>query len=272
VVQRLVQTFGQARGDVVGVLTLPRHFQKEQCVEWLADFRQVLGLPAQGQFLDGPTDLADLSYVAVYHPWLMAPDAPGSTQLRAAPPDGAVCGMIAAREQRRQAWVAPANEPLVGVLDLDPELTTADWEELFALQFNLVRPEPRDFRAMSAHTLSDDRSLLQLSVRRLMILLRKLAAERGVDFVFESNHRRFRDGVRVMLENLLRSLFERGAFAGAAPEQAYRVATGDDVNTPEGIDQGRFVAEVRVAPSQPMEFLTVLLTRTGEGQLLAAEV
>jgi hypothetical protein len=271
-VQRSVQTFAEARGDVVGVLSLPQHYRKEQCVEWLGAFRQALGLRAQGQVLDSATEPADLSYVAVYHPWLLAPDVPGSTQLRAAPPDGAVCGMIGAREQRRQAWVAPANEPLVGVLDLDPELTTADWEELFALRFNLVRPEPRDFRAMSAHTLSDDRSLLQLSVRRLMILLRKVAAQRGADFVFESNHRRFRDGVRVMLENLLRFLFERGAFAGAAPEQAYRVATGDDVNTPQAIDQGRFVAEVRVAPSQPAEFLTVQLTRTGEGQFLAAEV
>lgn len=72
--------------------------------------------------------------------------------------------MIAAREQQRQVWVAPANLPLQGVLGLDPALSTADWEELFDLQFNLVRQEPRDFRAMSAHTLGDERSLLQLSV------------------------------------------------------------------------------------------------------------
>ena len=47
---------------------------------------------------------------------------------------------------------------------------------------------------MSAHTLSDERNLRQVSVRRLMILLRKVAIERGMDFVFESNHERFREG------------------------------------------------------------------------------
>jgi phage tail sheath protein FI len=143
---------------------------------------------------------------------------------------------------------------------------------LFALHFNLVRPEPRDFRVMSAHTLSDEGELLQLSVRRLMILLRKVAAERGMDFVFESNHERFREGVRVMLENVLRFMFERGAFSGATAEQAFRVVTDASVNPPQSIEQGRFIAQIQVAPSQPMEFITVLLTRTGEGLLVATEV
>jgi len=56
-----------------------------------------------------------------------------------------------------------------------------------------VRAEARDFRLMSAHTLSDEAILLQLSVRRLMILLRKVAVDRGMDFVFESNQQRFRE-------------------------------------------------------------------------------
>ena len=61
--------------------------------------------------------------------------------LRSVPCDGAVCGMIAARERQRQVWVAPANAPLEDVLGLTPEFSTDDWADLFDLQFNLARPE-----------------------------------------------------------------------------------------------------------------------------------
>ena len=136
---------------------------------------------------------------------------------------------------------------------------------------NLIRREPRDFRAMSAHTLSEERQLLQLSVRRLMILLRKVAMERGMVWTFENNDERLRDGVRATLEALLRFMFERGAFAGRTPQEAFRVVTDGSVNTRQSIDQGRFIAQIQVAPSEPMEFITVLLSRASDGVLLVAE-
>jgi hypothetical protein len=271
-VQRGLAHACAARGDVVAILGLPEHFEQAQCVAWLDALRAALNLPAIGQAQGATSEQADLSYLAVYHPWLLEAGEGERAGLSASPPDGAICGMVAARERARQVWIAPANQPLAGVLGLTPALSTADWERLFALGFNLIRQEPRDFRAMSSHTLSDDHTLLQLSVRRLMILLRKVALQRGMDFVFESNHARFREGVRVLLEEMLQFMFERGAFAGATPDQAYRVVTDASVNTRQSIDQGRFIAQIQVAPSQPMEFITVLLTRTGQGQVLAAEV
>jgi hypothetical protein len=271
-IHRALITVCQARGDVMGILTLPLHFEKRQCIGWQEDLRQRLGLPRRRSVFNDVRDIADLGYVAVYHPWLLVTDASAPAQLRAVPCDGAVCGMIAARERQRQVWVAPANLPLQGVLGLMPSFSTDDWADLFELQFNLIRPEPHDFRVMSAHTLSDERAWLQVSVRRLMILLRKVAAVRGMDFVFENNHERFREGMRVMLEDLLRFMFERGAFAGATVEEAFRVVTDDSINTAQSLEQGRFTALIQVAPSQPLEFITVQLTRTGEGRLLTTEV
>jgi phage tail sheath protein FI len=198
------------------------------------------------------------------------PNGPVGT-LRAIPPDGALCGVIAAREIARQVWVAPANLPLAGVLDLQPTLSTDDWAQLFALGFNLVREEAVDFRVMSAHTLADDASLLQLSVRRLLIQLRKAVLTLGQDYVFQKNDDLFRQRVRHGLEALLGTLFDGGAFAGATRQSSYRIAVDSSVNTPDDTDQGRMIAQILVAPSQPMEFLTVLLTRTGEGSLQAAE-
>jgi len=150
------------------------------------------------------------------------------------------------------------------VVGLQPGFSDDDWAVLYSRRFNLIRHEPDGYRPMAAHTLSDRRDLLQISVRRLMILLCKAVWRMGMDFVFETNHERFREGVRVVLEDMLRDLFNRGSFSGAGPDQAFRVITDARVNPPQSVEQGRFVAVIQVAPSEPMEFLTVQLIRAGE--------
>jgi hypothetical protein len=263
--------FCHARRDAFGVLALPAYFEKRHCIRWQEDFRAHLGLPRRRSVFTDARDIADLSYAAVYHPWLLLADDTSPDRLRAVPPDGAACGLISARERERQVWVAPANIPLRGVLGLAPEVSTEDWADLFELQFNFIRREARDFRAMSAHTLSDESIWLQVSVRRLLILIRKFVVERGMDFVFESNHERFRQGVRLVLEEALFFMHGLGAFAGATPEQSFHVVTDGSVNPPQSVDAGRLVAQIQVAPSQPLEFITVLLTRVAEDLLQARE-
>ncbi|HEY0173713.1 MAG TPA: hypothetical protein VGB98_22055 [Pyrinomonadaceae bacterium] len=263
--------FCHARRDAFAVLALPSFYEKRHCVRWQEEFRARLGLPERRNVYTDARDVADLSYAGVYHPWLLLADDAAADRLRAVPPDGAACGLIAARERDRQVWVAPANVALTGVLGLAPEVSTEDWADLFELQFNFVRREARDFRAMSAHTLSDEAIWLQTSVRRLLILIRKFVVERGMDFVFESNHERFRRGVRLVLEDALLFMHGLGAFAGASPEQSFNVVTDASVNPPPSVDAGRFVAQIQVAPSQPTEFITVLLTRVAEDLLMARE-
>jgi hypothetical protein len=263
--------FCHARRDAFAVLALPSFYEKRHCVRWQEEFRARLGLPERRNVYTDARDVADLSYAGVYHPWLLLADDAAADRLRAVPPDGAACGLIAAREHERQVWVAPANVALTGVLGLAPEVSTEDWADLFELQFNFVRREARDFRAMSAHTLSDEAIWLQISVRRLLILIRKFVVERGMDFVFESNHERFRRGVQLVLEDALLFMHGLGAFAGASPEQSFNVVTDSSVNPPPSVDAGRFVAQIQVAPSQPTEFITVLLTRVAEDLLMARE-
>jgi hypothetical protein len=262
----------EARGDAVAILALPAHFETQNCVAWLQGLREGLGLPRHGAAFADVRVIADLSYAAVYHPWLLVPDPDGPLGvLRPVPPDGAACGSIADRELDRGVWIAPANVALPGVLDLQPDFTEDEWATLFASGFNLPRGEARDFRIMSAHTLADDQSLLQLSVRRLMIQLRKAALLQGQDDVFGKNDELFRHRLRSRFEDLLRYMFERGAFAGSTRDTSYRIAVDGTVNTRADFDEGRVIAQILVAPSQPMEFLTVLLTRSGDGQLQTAE-
>jgi phage tail sheath protein FI len=37
------------------------------------------------------------------------------------------------------------------------------------------------------------------------------------------------------------------------------------------VEQGRFIAQIQVAPAQPLEFITVQLLRAGDGNLQVIE-
>jgi hypothetical protein len=252
--------FCHARRDTVALLSLPEDTEVPAALAWETALRTEL---ARDGFGDG-FDSDGLSYGAVWHPWLLAAD---DVRL---PPEGAIAGLIARRERGRGAWIAPANEPLAGVIDLAPNFDDDDWATLFGRGINLVRRTARDFRPITAHSLSAERSLLQISVRRLLILLRKLALARGQELVFENNDARLHEAVRAMFDSVLTGLFERGAFAGRTPAESFHVLTGADVNTPAGIDRGEFVTRILVAPSEPMEFLVVQLSRAEDGALSAA--
>ncbi|GAC1393802.1 MAG: hypothetical protein NVS4B11_29380 [Ktedonobacteraceae bacterium] len=256
-VQHALVNLCAARADVVAVLSLPMHFKRREVLDWQRLFTGI------EDFLDGST----LSYAAVYHPWLQVREdiTPDLAPLRSVPPDGAVCGMIAARELARGPWIAPANVPLLGVLGLSSPLTTADWTDLFNAQINIVRQQPGKFILLSAHTLSFDLTFLQISVRRLLIFLRKLAIQRGMRYVFEANNERFRQRVQTSFEATLTTLATRGALT------AFEVVTNSEINTPNDYDNGRFLIALKIAPTLPIEFITVVLLRAGEGLLEVVE-
>jgi phage tail sheath protein FI len=169
---------------------------------------------------------------------------------------------MAARTIRRGAWIAPANEPLENVVALENGLAEDRWLDLLNAQVNVSRQDPHGFLWMSADTLSEDPDLRPINVRRLLILLRRLALQRGANYVFEPNSDTFERVVKYSFESLLGDMFDRGAFAGATQSSSFRVITESPVNTPQSRDQGMFLVEIQVAPSQPMAFLTVRLTQT----------
>ena len=137
-------------------------------------------------------------------------------------------------------------------------------------QINLVRSDPRGLFILAADTLAQETELRPINVRRLMMLLRRLALRRGTTYVFEPNGPTLRRAVQRSFGELMTDMFQRGAFAGATPAQSFRVVTDDTINMPRDADQGRFFVELRVAPAIPMRFLSVRLTQTGE-RLTVAE-
>jgi len=256
-----------ARADVVALLSLPQHFRRRDCIAWRSALDERLRALGDGDLLSGREGVSVASYGAVYHPWLRELDGTAAGGLRARPPDGAVCGLVAARELRRQVWVAPARVELAGAAGIELVLSDADAADLVERQFNLLRLEAGAVLPVSAHTLEPASALRQLSVRRLMILLRKLLLERGAEFAFEPNHQRLREAVKVELDQLLGRLHAQGAFAGSTPAASFRVNVDASVNPPSQVDLGRFSAVIQVAPSVPAEFILVRLQRQGSGEL-----
>lgn len=274
--QRLIQLCA-ARADVFAVLALPDHY-REDAAALHVDALRALFVPtpsvAAAALLAANSvtgfcygEARALTYAALYHPWVTVREASRDILPRTVPPDGMMCGMIAFRALTRGAWIAPANELLRDVVALQPPLSA--YFDLLNAGVNTLRHEARGFLCLSADTLAtdEDSDLRSINVRRLLILLRRLALQQGVNYVFEPNSDSFRRLVQRTFESSMRYLFTRGAFAGNRPDTAYRVVVDATVNPPQSVDAGRLIVELRVAPSQPLTFMTVRLVQVGDRTL-----
>ena len=161
--------------------------------------------------------------------------------------------------------MAPANEALRQILALHNAAAPPRWQALQDARINVLRQTPRGFMVLAADTLAGDEDLRPISVRRLMQLLRRVALRLGAGYVFEPHDAVFRRAVQRGFEALLADLYQRGALAGETAAQAFQVVTGESLNTRVSTDAGRFIVELRVAPSRPMAFLTLRLTQTSDG-------
>ena len=244
-----------ARGDMLAVLGLPSHYRAGDALAHIDTLKT--------RTLRGGEAHA-FSYGALYHPWPAVRDRSRQDAPTSTPPDGLAAGLIARRTLERGAWIAPANEPLPDVLALAPPVQRDDHLPLMNAGLNLIVQQPRGFVPLTASTLSDDDDLVPIGVRRLMSLLRRLALREGATYVFEPNDGPFQRAVQRGFEGMLTRMFERGAFAGATASTAFQVVTSASVNTPQSVDAGRFIVELRVAPSRPMTFLTVRLVQSAD--------
>lgn len=273
-VHRALLRLGEARGDVLAVLAVPDHFERAHALAHKgrltphADDDTEAAASGSVPALSFDEERA-LSFGALYYPWLAVRGAQDA-DVRPTPPDGAVLGTLAEVALREGAWIAPANRPIRDVVAVEPADDRAGWADLFGAQVNAVRPDPRGTRLLSADTLSPDEALRPIGVRRLLSLLRRLALREGAVYAFEPNGAALQRRVFYQFDTVLADLYRRGAFAGVTPEQAFQVVTGASVNPPAGVDRGRLVVELRVAPARALEFLVVRLLQEDAGGIAVA--
>ncbi len=223
---------------------------------------------AQG-LLEGRRRLA-ADFAALYTPWLLAPATEGveaggaavnseastsASRLLLLPPSPLAAAAAGLAEREIGPHGAPAHRPVHGVAGLFESGRLPGPGYLHEERINAFRATETGFRLLGARTTSLDSEWTHLNVRRLMDWLRRQLSLDARWAVFEPHGEELRARLRQAVERRLRQLFERGALAGKAPEEAYFVrARGDRA------DYGEVIVEVGVAPSVPMEFIVFELS------------
>lgn len=226
----------------------------------------ILAAQAPEDELSALSNHRDSSFGALYYPRVRvdASHRPeGSTFVT---PVGHVAGIYARSEMQHGVHKAPANEPVLGILEADvrtgaplSQVTSdADLEALNRGGVNVIRDlraTGRGLRVWGARTMSSDPQWKYVSVRRLVIFI-EASIDRGTRWaVCERNNEATWSVVRSSVTAFLMTFWRSGALLGNIPEQAFFVRCDRSTMTREDLDNGRLIVEVGVAPLKPAEFV-----------------
>ncbi|MEA2481129.1 MAG: uncharacterized protein QOJ07_3051, partial [Thermoleophilaceae bacterium] len=211
----------------------------------------------------------DSAWAAAFHPWLRVarPDdrRGGAVEVN---PSALAAGIAARRALRDGVQYGPANELAARVVDVRERVDPAAHADLHPAGINVFLREPDGVRLSAARTLARDPQWRQLSVRRLVSMLER-ALQHELDWVvFEPNTASLRADVDHLIRAYLRRLYRANAFVGAGEDEAFFVRCDDTLNPAPVVDAGQLVAEIGVAPAEPLEFIVLRLARGGDGTLL----
>lgn len=230
-----------ARGDVLALLTLPRHFSSKFTTNLVLDLESQMARKS------------DLSFAALQHPWLVV--AAPSGALSAVPADGAVAGLTARRARRGTAWVGIAGLEVASVVDVDSNAHGPD------ASVNVARRLPTSVSFETEHTLEPTGAVGRISTRMLLSLIRRLLLQVGSVELFDTNGPAFFRRVTARVSGALARLWRRGALKGATSNQAFSVVATE---VHAGHQQGRAEFEVLVNPGASLQRLRVRLRDDSE--------
>jgi uncharacterized protein len=237
--------FAEQRRDLTVLLDVPPGLGLRRMLAWRAAF--------------------DSPYAACYQPWLdvTRPDDDRDA-LVSVNPAAFAAGIIAARELRDGVHVGPANVIAEGAVRVGEITSRAVHDQLHVVGVNVVQLERDGLKLTAARTLSRVRELRQLSVARLLTVIRLTLERQLAWLVFEPNGEQTWRFVRRTVSDYLERLHTAGALAGATPRESYFVRCGGDTMSANDLDNGRLIAEIGVAPSEPLEYLLLRLSVTAE--------
>lgn len=210
-------------------------------------------------------DLRD-SHAAVYFPRLRVTDPAreGSTRTMAA--SGALAGMYARVDAAHGVWKAPAGElgRLMGVMGLTYDLEDKHVDVLNPRGVNCLRQLPRTGPvAWGARTFAGSEesagALEYVPARRLACFLEESIVRGTRWIVFEPNAESLWSRLRANVAEFLHGLYERGAFQGSEPREAYFVKCDSQTNSRTDVEAGFVNLLVGFAPVKASEFVTLPL-------------
>jgi len=205
----------------------------------------------------------DSSYAALYYPWIEIADFSenGGTR-KTVPPSGHVAGIYNRSDAERGVHKAPANEVVLGAINLEYNLSRCEQDVLNPIGVNCIRTFPgRGIRVWGGRTLSSNGAWRYVNVRRLFIMV-EASIDAGLQWVvFEPNDRMLWAKVRRDVNSFLHTVWLGGALFGNTPDEAFYVKCDDELNQPEIRDLGQLIIEVGLAPVKPAEFVIFRITQ-----------
>jgi phage tail sheath protein FI len=178
-----------------------------------------------------------------------------------------MAGVWARVDTNRGVHKAPANEPIVGALDLTYLVTRDEQAILNPAGVNCIRKfGTQGIRVWGARTLADKGDeFIYLNVRRLFNMLKESIAESTTWIVFEPNEYKLWTSIRTAVAEFLTRVWRDGALFGRTPEEAFFVKCDEETNPVEERNAGRVIALVGVAPVKPAEFVVFQISQWSGG-------
>lgn len=224
---------------------------------------------------DGPetaTDLTTLTgtsmpnrtdYAAWYFPWIKVFDPAAQkygnnpTGAVSVPPSGHVAGIYARVDTLRGVHKAPANETIMGALDVTQRLSKAHQDGLNPKGVNCIRVLNDNILVWGARTIGGDANadVKYINVRRTLLFLRKSIDEGTQWVVFEPNSPALWQKITRNVSAFLTDVWRSGALFGNTPQEAFYVKCDKETNPQSSIDNGQVVTEIGVAIVRPAEFV-----------------
>jgi phage tail sheath protein FI len=233
--------------------------------------------------LDGPPSATDLTtltrtsadpnpggvmpkktdYAAWYFPWIQVFDPatklqdPGGDGSLGVPPSGHLAGIYARVDNLRGVHKAPANEPILGALNVTQPISKADQDGLNPQGVNCIRVLNGNIFVWGARTVGGDANadLKYINVRRTLLFLRKSIDEGTQWVVFEPNTAALWQKITRNVTAFLTNVWRSGALFGNTPQEAFYVKCDAETNPPELRELGQVVTEIGVAIVRPAEFV-----------------
>lgn len=215
-----------------------------------------------------PTDA--LRNGAVYHPRLLVPDPLGgvASPLRCTPNSGCVTGVISRLDLQQGAYLTPANAEIDGAVDLSVLLDANEQAMVYAGGLNLLTCSPnRGLLVWGGRVLDANPLGGFVAHRRLIHLLVRAIRAVAEPLVFDTNGPQLWLAFTRSITTVLLQAYRAGALQGDTPAQAFQVTCDATTNPPSQIDAGMVVCLVQVAPAIPMEFITLRVSVSAQGQL-----
>ncbi len=198
-------------------------------------------------------DSYDTNYAAAYYPWIKILDT-NTNKIVRVPPSVVLPAVFAANDKVAAEWFAPAGLNRGGItqaVQVCDRTTHEERDVLYEGKVNPIASFPgQGICVLGQKTLQNSPSATdRVSVRRLLINLKKFIASISKYLLFEQNVASTRNKFLAIVNPYLESVQQRSGL------YAFRVVMDDSNNTPDLIDRNILYGQLYLKPTKTAEFI-----------------